>query len=85
MSRSQFFFFLMFKCYNTLNKYIREMSIHPAVRPVRRMVQCEGIVSLVMPCLSGTVGPQALSVGIWVLFQWNVMIFFVEKYTGYHS
>ena len=47
MSRSQFF--LMFKCYNTLNKY-KEMSIHPAMRPVRRMVQCEGIVSLAMPC-----------------------------------
>ena len=28
------------------------MSIHPAMRPVRRMVQCEGIVSLAMPCLS---------------------------------
>ena len=27
------------------------MSIHPAMRPVRRMVQCEGIVSLAMPCL----------------------------------
>ena len=27
-----------------------EMSIHPAMRPVRRMVQCEGIVSLAMPC-----------------------------------
>ena len=26
------------------------MSIHPAMRPVRRMVQCEGIVSLAMPC-----------------------------------
>ena len=26
------------------------MSIHPAIRPVRRMVQCEGIVSLAMPC-----------------------------------
>ena len=28
------------------------MSIHPAMRPVRRMVQCEGIVSLAMPCFS---------------------------------
>ena len=27
-----------------------EMSIHPAMRPVRRLVQCEGIVSLEMPC-----------------------------------
>ena len=26
------------------------MSIHLAMRPVRRMVQCEGIVSLAMPC-----------------------------------
>ena len=25
------------------------MSIHPAMKPVRRMVQCEGIVSLAMP------------------------------------
>ena len=47
MSRSQFF--LMFKCYNTLQVH-QEMSIHPAMRPVRRMVQCEGIVSLGMPC-----------------------------------
>ena len=28
------------------------MSIHLAMRPVRRMVQCEGIVSLAMPCLA---------------------------------
>ena len=28
------------------------MSIHPAMRPVRRMVQCEGIVSLAMPCFA---------------------------------
>ena len=27
------------------------MSIHPAMKPVRKMVQCEGIVSLAMPCL----------------------------------
>ena len=26
------------------------MSIHPAMRPVRRIVQCEGIVSVAMPC-----------------------------------
>ena len=26
------------------------MSIHLAMRPVRRIVQCEGIVSLAMPC-----------------------------------
>ena len=26
------------------------MNIHPAMRPVRRMVKCEGIVSLAMPC-----------------------------------
>ena len=37
-------FFLMFKVQ-------WQMSIHPAMRPVRRMVQCEGIVSLAMPCL----------------------------------
>ena len=27
------------------------MSIHPVMRSVRRIVQCEGIVSLAMPCL----------------------------------
>ena len=28
------------------------MSIHPAMKPGRRMVQCKGIVSLAMPCFS---------------------------------
>ena len=27
-----------------------EISILPAMRSVRRMIQCEGIVSLAMPC-----------------------------------
>ena len=42
------------------------MSIHPAMRPVRRMVQCEGIVSLAMPCyeLTLVVIKQCKSVSI---------------------
>ena len=38
------------------------MSIHPAMRPVRRMVQCEGIVSLAMPCINFVLAPD-----IWIL------------------
>ena len=41
---------LMFKCYNYFNMYISKMSIHPATRSVRRIVRCEGIVSLEMSC-----------------------------------
>ena len=38
------------------------MSIHLAMRPVRRMVQCEGIVSLAMPCyfMALPIGPQEI-------------------------
>ena len=39
------------------------MSIHPAVKSVRRLVQSEGIVSLAMPCF-------------FVLFKLNAEMFY---------
>ena len=73
-------FFLMFKCYNTLNKYIRKISIHPAMRPVRRMVQCEGIVSLAMPCY---IGISVIGLDIWLPASPIQYAFIYQTFRGY--
>ena len=72
------------------------MSIHLAMRPVRRMVQCEGIVSLAMPCfvfyLQGymkvwdkwlnmtTVWPQTKSRPQWPIFHWFCGFLYIKKW-----
>ena len=51
MSRSQFF--CLFSCLNAIIPLTSTLANeYPCsiMRPVRRMIQCEGIVSLAMPC-----------------------------------